>query len=115
MTGKRNKHLRVPVSTGEEQTIKRRAHDTGLPVARYMRQVSQGYMVQSTIDLCQVEKLLKVNGDLGRAGGLLKMWLTNDVKVKIVGRYEIEDTLQSIRETQTVMLSTVLQLQKNHT
>ena len=103
MTGKRNKHLRVPVSTGEEQTIKRRAHDTGLPVARYMRQVSQGYMVQSTIDLCQVEKLLKVNGDLGRAGGLLKLWLSDDKRAAGMDRKEIFSVLREIKETQGLM------------
>ena len=115
MPGLRNKHLRVPVSNEEEAVIKAKAHGAGLSVAKYMRLVGMGYAVQSRIDNQAIEQLLKINADLGRAGGLLKMWLTNDVKVKIVGRYEIEDTLQSIRETQTVMLSTVLQLQKNHT
>jgi len=103
MAGKRNKHLRVPVSTEEEQTIKRKAQDTGLPVARYMRLVSQGYMVQSTIDLRQVEKLLKINGDLGRAGGLLKLWLSDDKRATGMDRKTIFGVLQEIKETQGLM------------
>ncbi|PTN09681.1 plasmid mobilization protein [Nitrosomonas aestuarii] len=103
MTGKRSKHLRVPVSAEEERVIKRKAQDTGLPVARYMRLVSQGYMVQSTIDLCQVEKLLKINGDLGRAGGLLKLWLSDDRRAAGLDRKAIFGVLQEIRETQGLM------------
>ncbi len=110
MTGTRNKHLRVPVNAKEDHEIKRKAHDTGLSVAKYMRLVSLGYSVQSVIDNQQVEKLLKINGDLGRAGGLLKMWLTNDVRTKIISRAEIEETLFAIRTTQNAMLDAIVAL-----
>ena len=112
MTVIRNKHLRVPVSAAEEQAIKSKARDTGLSVAKFMREISLGYTVKSVIDHQQVEKLLKVNGDLGRVGGLLKMWLTNDVRIKITSKAEIEETLFSIRTTQNKMLSAILDLRK---
>ena len=102
--------LPVPVRLDEEQGIRTKARDTGLSVARYMRQVSLGYLVPSAIDNQQVEKLLKINGDLGRVGGLLKMWLTNDVRLKITSKAEIEATLATIRTTQNAMLDAILEL-----
>ena len=81
-----------------------------MSVAKYMRQVSLGYFVPSAIDNQQVEKLLRINGDLGRIGGLLKMWLTNDVRLKITSKAEIEATLATIRTTQNAMLDAILEL-----
>ena len=103
MNDKRHKHLRVPVSSHEEQAIKDKARNTGLPVARYMRQVCLGHTVQSTIDLAQVKHLLKINGDLGRAGGLLKFWLSDDKRAVGMDRKEIFSVLREIKETQALM------------
>lgn len=52
-------------------------------VAQYrdMRLVRQGYRVTSIFDYQQVQELAKINGDLGRLGGLLKLWLTDDAKL----------------------------------
>ena len=110
MVQKRLLHLRVPVTLDEGEAIRTKARDTGLSVARYMRQVSLGCFVPSAIDNQQVEKLLKINGDLGRVGGLLKMWLTNDVRLKITSKAEIEATLATIRTTQNAMLDAILEL-----
>ena len=110
MVQKRLLHFRVPVTLDEEQEIRTKARDTGLSVAKYMRQVSLGYFVPSAIDNQQVEKLLRINGDLGRIGGLLKLWLTNDVRLKITTKAEIEATLATIRTTQNAMLDAILEL-----
>lgn len=115
MIQKRLLHLRVPVTWDEAQGIRTKARDTGLSVAKYMRQVSLGYLVPSTIDNQQVDKLLRINGDLGRAGGLLKMWLTNDVRTKITSKAEIEATLVAIRTTQSAMLNTITELSNKKT
>lgn len=115
MVQKRLLHLRVPVTLDEEQGIRTKARDTGLSVARYMRQVSLGYLVPSAIDNQQVEELLRINGDLGRVGGLLKMWLTNDVRLKITSKAEIEATLVTIRTTQNAMLDAILELRNRKT
>lgn len=37
-----------------------------------------GYQVESIVDIEQVVELSRVNADLGRLGGLLKLWLAND-------------------------------------
>lgn len=38
----------------------------------------EGLPVETEADWAMVKALLKVNGDMGRVGGLLKMWLTDD-------------------------------------
>lgn len=112
MNQKRVFHLRVPVTLSEKQEIIEKAGTAGLSLARYMRMVSLGYTVPSVIDNQKIEQLLKINGDMGRVGGLLKMWLTNDVRLKITSKAEIEDTLYAIRSTQNSMLTAILELKK---
>ena len=112
MNQKRVCHLRVPVTLTEKQEIQENAKTAGLSMARYMRMVSLGYTVPSVIDNRQIEQLLRINGDMGRVGGLLKMWLTNDVRLKITSKSDIEDTLYAIRSTQNAMLTAILELKK---
>ena len=112
MNQKRICHLRVPVTLIEKQEIIDKAQAAGLSMARYMRMVSLGYTVPSVIDNRQIEQLLRINGDMGRIGGLLKVWLTNDVWLKSTSESDIEDTLYSIRSTQNAMLTAILELKK---
>lgn len=54
-------------------------------------------------DAEQVRELVRVNGDLGRLGGLLKLWLTNDARVAGVGANTILAVLGRIEATQEQM------------
>jgi hypothetical protein len=65
----------VWVTAEERAAIESRAAATGLSASAYLRSVGLGYAPRSTLDAVQVTELLKVAGDLGRLGGLLKMWL----------------------------------------
>ena len=84
-TRKHGKHLRVPVLPGEEQIIKENAANVSLTVAEYLRRLSLGYEIKSTLDSEYVLQLVKVNADQGRLGGLLKLWLTDDPKLATCG------------------------------
>ncbi len=121
MTGRRKKtmpretrlkRLRVPVLTKEDAEIKAKAQDAGLSVAEYLRNLGLGYQVPSVIDNRQVDALLKINADLGRLGGLIKLWLTNDERTKFIGKSQLHITLDSIRNTQSSMLDMILKLRK---
>lgn len=74
----RYQHLRVPVLPQEKVAIEALAKLAQRPVARYLREVGLGYRLHSAVDLEAVGRLAKVNGDLGRLGGLLKLWLAGD-------------------------------------
>jgi hypothetical protein len=80
-TGRRSRHLRVPVRDEEGRAIEELAQLVGLPIAAYLRLVGLGHQPRSMIDVEQARELVRVNGDLGRLGGLLKLWLTDDAKL----------------------------------
>ena len=109
---RRDKKLRVPVLPIEEAEIKNKATDAGLPVAEYLRNLGLGYQVPSIVDSRQVDSLLKINADLGRLGGLIKLWLTNDKRTKLIGKSQLQMTLDSIRNTQCTMLNVIMKLKK---
>ena len=100
----RKKRLRVPVLPDEEVAIKKMAASTGLPVAVYLRNVGLGYQVRSILDNKKVEELARINGDLGRLGGLLKLWLTDDPRTAQYGERLIHALLSKIENTQDEML-----------
>ncbi|WP_260292380.1 conjugal transfer transcriptional regulator TraJ [Sedimenticola hydrogenitrophicus] len=109
---KRRQHLRVPVFPDEKETIERQAKQSGLSVARYLREVGQGYQIKGIVDYEQVRELARINGDLGRLGGLLKLWLTNDERTAHFGGSTIQALLGRIEATQDemgkIMMSVVM-------
>ena len=100
---RKHRQLRVPVLPEEEATIKQLAASTGLSVAAYLRNVGLGYPVRSILDHTRVEELARINGDLGRLGGLLKLWLTNDARTAQFGASTLRALLSKIEDTQARM------------
>lgn len=100
---RKQRQLRVPVLPLEEETIKQMAASAGLPVAAYLRNVGLGYQVRGILDNKRVEELARINGDLGRLGGLLKLWLTDDPRTLKFGASTIRALLSKIEDTQGQM------------
>ena len=100
---KRAQHLRVPVTQNEKEEIEQNAGSVGMSVARFLREIGLGYEARSILDHKHVNELVKINGDLGRLGGLLKMWLTNDARTADFSASTIMAVLWRIEETQTMM------------
>ncbi len=100
---RKHRHLRVPVSPVEEDEIKRLAGAAGLSIASYLRRVGLGYKITGIVDNRRVEELVRINGDLGRLGGLLKLWLTNDERTKSFDEATIRAVLSKVEDTQTMM------------
>ena len=69
-----------------------------------------GYMPPSKIDKNHILDLAKINGDQGRLGGLLKMWLTNDERQEEVVGIQVRRTLDEIAEVQRLLLESVKKL-----
>jgi len=106
-TRKHGRHLRVPVLPEEEAAIKQNAEAAGMSVAAYLRNIGIGYQIRGIVDNNEVEKLAKVNGDLGRLGGLLKLWLTNDERTANFSEATIRAVLSRILDTQDLMADTM--------
>lgn len=109
-TRKNGKHIRVPVLPDEETAIKQNAETAGLSTAAFLRKVGMGYEVESLVDVEQVRELSRVNGDLGRLGGLLKLWLTNDVRTRDFSPVVINKLLEKIEATQDELRSIMDQI-----
>lgn len=75
--GGRPRGLRVAVwvTQDEKAEIADRAAAAGMTESAYLRAAGLGYQVRSVLDINAVADLAKVNGDLGRVAGLLKLWL----------------------------------------
>ena len=65
-TAKRRQHLRVPVFPEEKELIEANAKRAGVSVARYLRDVGQGYQIKGVLDYEYVRELVRVTA--GRNG-----------------------------------------------
>jgi hypothetical protein len=102
-TRKNTTPIKVYCLPDEREAIKANAAATGHTVSNYLLRVGIGYPIKSILDNKRVEELVKINGDLGRLGGLLKLWLTNDERTATFGEPTIRAVLSKIEETQDVM------------
>ncbi len=95
--------LKTFVSPDERLTIETNAQAAGLTVSSYLKGAALNHPISSTADQQAFLALLKVNADLGRLGGLLKLWLSTrpgqGAKVIDVRRLlrDIEETQQRMR------------------
>ena len=74
-----------------------------MSLSAFLLEVGQGYKVRGIMDYENVRELARINGDLGRLGGLLKLWLTDDVRTAKFGRTIILALLGRIEATQDEM------------
>ncbi len=102
--------IKVYCYPDERESIEQQARSTGLSKSSYLLRVGMGYPIRSIVDHHQVEELVKVNGDLGRLGGLLKLWLSNGKPVPGIDAHTIRETLKKIDRTQDQMLALMQQV-----
>jgi len=74
-TRDRERRIKVAVNDAERAEIERRAGAAGLPVSAYLRAAGLNHPVKSVLDYRVASDLIDVAGNLGRLGGLLKLWL----------------------------------------
>jgi len=103
-TRKGSNPIRVWVTPDEKALIEAHARQTGHSTSAYLRFLGLGYVPKSIVDNQKVIELVKINGDLGRLGGLLKLWLTNDARTAQFGDNVIRATLARIDDTQVQMV-----------
>ncbi|MGP9808641.1 conjugal transfer transcriptional regulator TraJ [Halomonas sp. AOP12-C2-37] len=103
VTRKGSTPIKVYCLPEEKEQIEAQAQRAGMSAARYLREVGQGYHISGVVDYEQVRELARINGDLGRLGGLLKLWLTDDVRTAQFGQATILAVLSKIEATQEEM------------
>jgi hypothetical protein len=102
-TRKGSPPIKVYCLPDERERIEANARAAGLSLSAFLLAVGQGYRVQGITDYEQVRELARINGDLGRLGGLLKLWLTDDVRTAKFGEATIRALLNRIEATQDEM------------
>ena len=102
-TRKGSPPIKVYCLPDERERIEANARAAGLSLSAFLLAVGQGYRVQGITDYEQVRELARINGDLGRLGGLLKLWLTDDVRPAKFGEATIRALLNRIEATQDEM------------
>lgn len=73
---RRGKPIEVWVTDEEKVAIAKRAGEAGMSRSGYLRALGLNTSIYSVVDLKAVADLVKINGDLGRVAGLLKLWLS---------------------------------------
>ena len=102
-TRKNTPPIKVYCHLEERTQLKTLAAASNKSVSSYLLNVGLGYRVQGVLDNRRVEELARINGDLGRLGGLLKLWLTDDARTEAFGEATIRALLAKIEDTQNTM------------
>jgi hypothetical protein len=108
--------IKVCCTPVERQTLIEKAGHCGLSVSNFLRTVGLGTGIVSVLDHRKVDELVKVNGDLGRLGGLFKLWLAKESQFQAIGSIEIKDqivaTMADIKANQASLKAIIKQVVK---
>jgi hypothetical protein len=75
---KRVKHIDSRLTEEEYEVISMKAKMTGLTNSAYIRNLAMNYPLKSVVDQLALSELIKAKSDLGRLGGLFKLWLEGE-------------------------------------
>lgn len=79
---KRMKTITIKVNQSEYESVFKKAESHGISTSTYLRNLGMNYPIKTIIDEKAAASLLKVNSDLGRLGGLFKMWMNRNSEDK---------------------------------
>lgn len=109
-TRRRDRLIPVRVSDEERSAIRDTATAVSLAPSTLMRELALGHRPRSTIDAQAIHQLARLAGDLGRTGGLLKMWLSTAELVPLAEANEVTDILQRTLQLQDEIKDVVRRL-----
>jgi hypothetical protein len=103
--------IKVWVTDEEKEAIAEMARRAGLSMSAFLLAAGMNAPIKSTVDLMAVADLAKVNGDLGRVAGLLKLWLA-EKRGQGASPLEVEAMMKRFRELQGEMLAVMSRVSK---
>jgi mobilization protein NikA len=103
---RRGERLKVNLTSAERAAVEESAAATGRSLSSFLRDVALGFTPKSNLDLQAVEVLVRTNADLGRLGGLLKLWLT-ERPGQGASPMDVRRLLKEIEDTQVVLRSLI--------
>ena len=90
-------HLKAYVSPEEYSQVAAQAGRASLSLSAFVKAVCLAHEVKSTVDQDAILTLARMNGDLGRLGGLLKMALAERAIDQVIGNNLLEDIRRTRR------------------
>lgn len=96
----RDKYIKARVTSDEYEEVNRLSKMYGVTTSDYLRKIALNYPLKSRVDQLAFLELQKCRGDLGRLGGLLKMWLSNKDRRPGLEEVEVKTLLKRIDESQ---------------
>ena len=110
--------LQVCVSPEEAQRIEAAAKAANLSVSAFLRALGLGYRPMAVVDLDEALKLNHLGSNLGRLGGLLKLWISEgsppEGYSKVAFRQAINELIDQVRANQEAMQRSVRHVLKAH-
>lgn len=74
----KSRYINTRCTSNEYALIKEKAANTGLSASAYLRNLGMNYPIKSVADQRALSELIKCKADLGRLGGLFKLWLEDE-------------------------------------
>lgn len=102
--------MAVRLSPAEVETISERSRLVGMAPSTFLREVALGHEPASLLDREAVHELATLRAELGRLGGLLKMWLSNSERTQIGVAMRVPETLDGIRRSEGAILDAIKRL-----
>lgn len=100
----RDKLIGVKCTPDEYQTISEKATFCAVKNATFLRNLALNYPVNSKVDQLAYLEIVKCRADLGRLGGLLKMWLSNKERRAGLNEIDVRSLYKEIEEKQEKLL-----------
>ncbi len=110
------KPIKVFCNSVERQSIIDKAEQCGLSASNFLRTIALGIGVVSVVDHRKVDELMRINGDLGRLGGLLKLCLAKEDHFHSLSsgvKDQVLATLSDIHANQTSLKAIIKQVVKS--
>lgn len=100
----RDKIIGVKCTPNEYQMISEKATFCAVKNATYLRNLALNYPVNSKVDQLAYLEIVKCRADLGRLGGLFKMWLSNKERRAGLNEIDVRSLYKEIEEKQEKLL-----------
>jgi hypothetical protein len=107
----RKRPIKVYVSANEREKINAVAKQTRKNPSDLMRGLALGFEPRSIFDRDAIQELIKLHGDQGRLGGLLKLWLS-EKKGEGAAATQVRNVLQQIESLQIELGKIVMKEKK---
>lgn len=105
--------LKVYVTPSERQRIQALAKATQKTPSALLRDLALGFEPRSAFDKDAIQAMIKLHGDQGRLGGLLKLWLSGEKYGEGASMRDVRSLLRQIESLQ-IELARMVMKEKKH-